>query len=230
MSEAKESVGNPADLMKVASYVAFVVAAAAVVYSFVTVTREGELRRRCAPTCLVRPTYAASNRRAPDFTLKDLQGRDVSLSSLRGKVVVVNFWTKTCGPCLEEMPDLADLARVLKPMDDVAMLTVSTDEEPQDVKDTLKSILKEEPPFAVLLDPESKIVKGKYGTTLFPETWIIDKEGVIRARFDGKREWTDSSIVELVNQLRNNGYCPVEAQEGRFTGDHAKVCDSLQGG
>src|SRR5262245_13537980 len=116
------------ELPKYGAYALFVGAAAAIVFSFVSVTREGEMRRRCAPTCLLRPSYAGYQKVAPSFRLKDLRGHEVSLDDYRGKVVVVNFWTRTCGPCLEEMPDIADLAKILRPMKDVAVVTVSTDE------------------------------------------------------------------------------------------------------
>lgn len=212
------------------SQIAFVVLAAVLVYSFVSVSKEGELRRRCGPTCILRPNYAGYERTAPDFTLKDTRGHDVSLSSYRGKVVILNFWTKTCGPCMEEMPEIADLARILKPMDDVAVVTVSTDDTAQDAADTLKAILKEEAPFPVLIDPDAKNVKGKFGTSLYPETFIIDKQGVIRARFDGAREWSSATVVELVNQIRGGGYCPVVAREGKLHGESVKLCESVSGG
>lgn len=114
------------------------------------------------------------------------------------------------------------------------LLTVSTDESWEDVATALKGVLRgQEPPFPVLFDPESKIVGEKFGTKLFPETWVIDPRGVIRARFDGPRDWTNATVVELVEQIRNNGYCPVEvdpSRQGRFIGEGAKICDQLIGG
>lgn len=213
-----------------ALHLAFVIAAAVGVYSFVSVAKEGEVRRRCTPTCILRPNYAGYEKKAPSFTLKDTHGRDVSLDSFRGKVVVLNFWTKTCGPCMEEMPEIADLSRILKPMNDVAVVTVSTDETAKDAIDTLKAVLKEEPPFPVLMDPELSIVRDKFGTSLYPETWIIDKNGVIRARFDGAREWSSATVVELVDQIRGGGFCPAQARDGKFVGDSARLCDGLSGG
>jgi peroxiredoxin len=212
------------------AHLAFVVLAAIGVYSFVSVAKEGEMRRRCTPTCILRPNYAGYERKAPSFTLKDTRGHDVSLESYRGKVVVLNFWTKTCGPCMEEMPEIADLSRILKPMSDVAVLTVSTDDTAQEAIDTLKSVLREEPPFPVLMDPDAKVVRGKFGTSLYPETWIIDKTGVIRARFDGAREWSSATVVELVEQIRGGGYCPAQARDGKFVGDSVRLCEGLSGG
>lgn len=225
-----EPAPQPAIPLAPIAHFLFVVAAAIGVYSFVSVAKEGEMRRRCTPTCVLRPNYAGYEKTAPSFTLKDTRGHDVSLDSYRGKVVVLNFWTKTCGPCMEEMPEIADLTRILKPMNDVAVLTVSTDDTAQEATDTLKSVLREEPPFTVLMDPDAKTVKNKYGTSLYPETWIIDKNGVIRARFDGAREWSNATVVELVNQIRGGGYCPVNARDGKFVGDSVRVCEGLSGG
>lgn len=212
-------------------HLVFVIAAAVGVFSFVSVAKEGELRRRCSPTCILRPNYAGYEKKAPNFTLKDTRGHETSLDAYRGKVLVLNFWTKTCGPCLEEMPEIADLSRILKPMNDVAVLTVSTDDTAEEAIATLKSVLREEPPFAVLMDPDAKIVHDKFGTSLYPETWIIDKNGVIRARFDGAREWSNATVVEFVEQIRGGGYCPAQARDGKFiSGDSTRLCEGLSGG
>ena len=71
-------------------------------------------------------------------------------------------------------------------------------------------------PFPVLFDPDGeKVVMGKYGTHLFPETWLIDKRGVIRARFDGGRDWANAAVVELLDQLREGTYCPLQEDKAR---------------
>jgi peroxiredoxin len=213
---------------------AFVLCAALAVYGFVTVAREGERRRTCSAECLMHPDYAGAERKAPSFTLKDMAGKDVSLDAYRGKVVVLNFWTKTCGPCLEEMPSIGDLARILQPRKDTAVIAVSTDEGPDDVRDTLKSVLGPgDPPFTVLFDPDgASVVNAKFGTHLFPETWIIDKRGVVRARFDGGREWSNASVVELIDQLRDGEYCPlrVDKKVDRDGAQAQKMCEALSGG
>jgi peroxiredoxin len=229
-SSKREEVAPPqTSLVASLAYVVFVLCAGAAVYGFVTVAREGESRRRCAAMCLLHPNYAAANKLAPDFTLKDMNGANVTLSQYRGKVVVLNFWTKTCGPCLEEMPEIADLAKILKDRDDVVVLAVSTDDGPDDVRDTLKSVLKSDPPFQIAFDPDQKVVAGEYGTHLYPETWIIDERGVIRARFDGAREWSSSAVVELIDELRHGGYCPVEIKDGKPSGEATKVCKDIGG-
>jgi peroxiredoxin len=208
---------------------AFVAGAAVLVYSFVAVAREGETRRRCGSICLLHPNYAGADRRIPSFSLPDMHGQTVTSDSLRGKVTVLNFWTKTCGPCLEEMPEIADLAKIVRGRKDVAVVTISTDDGPNAVRDTLKSLLREEAPFPVLFDPESDVVGGKFGTHLFPETWIIDKRGVIRARFDGAREWNNPLVVNFVDSLRQGDYCPVKIDGKSLSGNAGRICQEMSG-
>jgi peroxiredoxin len=211
--------------------VAFVALAAALVYYFVLVTREGEMRRECSGACVLHPNYLGATRRAPDFTLKDMNGKDVRFSDYAGKVVLLNFWSKTCGPCLEEMPEIAELTRILADRKDVAVVAVSIDEGWSDVEPTLRSMLSGgTPPFTLLFDPDSKIVGGKYGTKLFPETWIIDKRGVVRARFDGAKQWSNSAFVQFIDDVRNNTYCPVEINGERVTDKAAHLCEEFGAG
>src|SRR5208337_1594592 len=101
----------PPKVGAILAQVTFVVVAALFVYGFVSVSKEGEARRVCSAPCYLHPDYLAADRLAPGFSLKDLHGSTVTLESLKDKVVVLNFWSKTCGPCLEEMPDLADLTK-----------------------------------------------------------------------------------------------------------------------
>ncbi len=208
-----------------AAQIGFILAASVLVFSFVSASREGEARRRCAPLCALKPVYAGADKLAPPFTLKDMQGRDVSLSDYRGRVVVLNFWTKTCAACLDEMPSLAELTKVLSSRGDVAVLAVATDDGPAAVADTLKSVLRDPPPFTVLFDPSSSVVGDKYGTNKSPETWIIDQNGIVRARFDGARDWTSATVVELIEQIHAGGYCAVEIHDTQVTGEAASACE-----
>lgn len=219
----------PVNLGAVIVQIAFVVVAALFVYGFVAVGKEAETRRVCSTPCFLHPDYMAADRRAPDFSLKDLHGATVTLDSLRGKVVVLNFWTKTCGPCLEEMPDLAELTKIIRDRPDVVVLAVSVDAGPEDVKDTLQTVLRAEPPFRVAFDPDSDVVGGKYGTRLFPETWFIDKRGVIRARFDGARDWTNPLVVNFIDALRGGDYCNAKIDGKTLGGQAAAICSDMTG-
>jgi len=211
---------------------AFIVIAAVAVYSFVTAARDGERRRLCTPLCHLRPNYAGRNRTAPNIELPAIgpQGeQSLRLSSYKGKVVVLNFWTKNCRPCLEEMPSLAELAASLEKDPDVAVVTVSTDDSLDDVRATFKSVLGGTPAFVTGVDPDSKVVAGKYGTKLYPETWLIDPKGVIRARFDGAKDWTSPLVHDLIDELKQRLSCSVEMENGRTLGNDGATCDEIEG-
>lgn len=205
---------------------AFIAVASFGVYSFVRAARHDQKLTGCAALCEFRPTYAGRDRTVPDFELTDLEGKRVAFSSFlgKGKPVVLNFWTKTCGPCLEEMPSLAALAKIVA-KDGIQVVTVSTDEGPDAVREHLQVVLEgKAPPFTVLFDPESEVVNGKFGTSLFPETWLIDGDGVIRARVDGKRDWTSPFVLEVLEMIGRPGGCPVEFLEGRRSGPARELC------
>jgi len=184
----------------------------------------------CSAPCYLHPDYLGAERRAPAFALQDMAGNTVTLASLKGKVVVLNFWSRTCGPCLEEMPELVEFTKIIKDRPDVAVVAVSTDEGPDDVKTTLQTVIREPPPFSVLFDPDQKISRDKYGSRLVPETWFIDKDGIVRARFDGAREWTNPLFVNLVDSLRAGDYCPVKIDGKTLAGKAGRVCEEMSGG
>lgn len=207
--------------------IGFVVFAAVGVYGFVAAARDGESRRACSALCALRPNYAARNRLAPDFDLPKVGGGKVRLSAYRGKTVILNFWTKTCRPCLEEMPSLAKLGQALKDHPDVVLITVSTDDTLEDARDTMKSVLGTDAPFIIGLDPDAAIVGEKYGTKLYPETWFVDPKGVIRARFDGARDWANALSVDLAESLRGPKTCEVVFGRGELKADEQGVCADL---
>jgi peroxiredoxin len=205
---------------------AFIGLASVGVFSFVKAARNDQRIAACSALCTYRPTYAGRNRTVPDFELADLEGKKVKLSSFfaKGKPVVLNFWTKTCKPCLEEMPSLAALAQIVK-KDGIQVVTISTDEGPEAVRDHLQVVLEgKAPPFEVLFDPDAEIVSGKFGTSLFPETWIVDGDRVIRARIDGARDWTSPFALELLEMVSRPGGCPVDFQRGQPVGPYANLC------
>jgi peroxiredoxin len=177
--------------------------------------------------CGLRPNYAARDRRAPDFELPTLTGGKARLSDYHGKVVILNFWTKNCQPCLEEMSSLVDLAKLVNTRQNMALVTITTDDSAEDARATLKSVIGGDPPFQVLIDPDGAIVTGKFGTKLYPETWFIDGEGVIRARFDGARDWAEPIVIEMAESLRAPLGCGVQFTRAHPEGALAGICDTF---
>lgn len=215
-------------MKNLAVQLAFIVAAAAVVFGFMQAARRDQRRADCSALCAMAPGYAGRNLRAPDFELADLNGKKVKLSDYRGKTVILNFWASWCVPCRKEMPSFADLSKVLSRQKDIVLLTVTVDEDIATAREALQVLLEtSEPPFPVLHDPEMKTVRDKYGTRLYPETWIIDPEGYIRARFDGEKDWKSALAVEVAEVVSGRGAgCLVEVQKGKTIGPFAGLCEN----
>jgi peroxiredoxin len=207
--------------------VLFIIAASFFVYGFVSMAKDGEVRRACGAVCAIRPNYAGQDRRAPDFALKNLDGKTVRMSDFRGKAVILNFWSKSCPPCLEEMPSLAQLGHQLRGRDDVALLTITTDESAEDARNTLRSILGEDAPFEVLVDSDTKVVGDLFGTKLYPETWFVDPQGVIRARVDGARDWSSPLSLEFAESLLSPLTCSIDFKSAKPQGPSAHLCAEM---
>jgi peroxiredoxin len=140
------------------------------------------------------PHYLGASLLAPDFTLPTQDGGEWTLSEHRGKVIVMNFWTVTCRPCIQEMPTLELLAEMTEDWDDVEVVAISTDRS----WDEVETIIPAGSRITSMLDSDRKVVSGMFGTRLFPETWIIDPDGVVRFRFDGALDWSDPLALDLI--------------------------------
>jgi peroxiredoxin len=144
------------------------------------------------------PHYLGASLLAPDFSLPQQGGGEWKLSDHRGKVIVMNFWTVTCRPCIQEMPTIELLAEIIEPWGDVEVVAVSTDRNWAEVE----TIIPRKSRITSLLDAERTVVNGKFGTKLFPETWIIDADGVIRFRYDGALDWSNPVALDLIRAYR----------------------------
>lgn len=134
---------------------------------------------------------------APDFTLKDLAGRQVRLSDFRGKVVFLNFWATWCPPCREEIPSMVRLNRIMDGKS-FQMLAVSIDEGG---KDAVDNFLKNSGTMLPALLDTNQSISKRYGTTGVPETFILDKKGVIVKKVVGGMDWSDPQVVAFFNEI-----------------------------
>lgn len=138
-----------------------------------------------------------TNEPAPKFSLKDLDGNDVSLDGLKGKVVVVDFWATWCGPCIASMPAMKTVQEKLKSRDDVAFVFVDTWQTEEDKKQNAADFLKKNKyDFHVLLDNENKVVSD-FKVNGIPTKFIIDKTGNIRFKSIGFGGNDDALIDEV---------------------------------
>ena len=136
---------------------------------------------------------------APDFLLEDTAGNKVSLASLRGKVVLVNFWATWCPPCRKEMPALEALYKKLG-TDDFAVLAVNQWEDPDHVF-TYTGDLNVFPTFPILFDPESA-VSEKYRVKGLPTSFLVDKQGRLAYRAVGGRDFDHPEVEKLILELQ----------------------------
>jgi len=142
---------------------------------------------------------------APDFTIQD-SDHSVSLSQYRGKIVVLNFWATWCPPCIEEMPSLVELQRRMQTQGrDVVVLAVSVDDDADDYHKFLKDHGVD---LLTVREAGQKTPKGvlapvseRYGTIKVPETYIIDRRGMILRKFIGPVDWRQQEIVEYLSRL-----------------------------
>src|SRR5215471_804715 len=132
---------------------------------------------------------------APDFTVQDAD-RTVKLSDFRGQVVVLNFWATWCPPCVEEMPSLVEMQRRMKAKG-ITVVAVSVDVDQNAYRQFLKD---HNVNLLTVRDPGQKS-NNLYGTFKFPETYIIDRNGVMRRKFIGAVEWTSPEITTFLEKL-----------------------------
>jgi len=130
---------------------------------------------------------------APVFVVGD-GVQTVDLAKLRGRVVILNLWATWCVPCVEELPSLLALQRK---MPGLAIVAVSSDQDDQVYRDFLA---KYHIDLLTVRDSGMKVQK-LYGTELTPETYIIDRNGVLRRKFIGAQDWTGAEIVDYLNKL-----------------------------
>ena len=130
---------------------------------------------------------------APEIELKDTTGKLVSLSSHRGKVVILNFWATWCPPCRAEMPSMQRLYDEIGG-DGIELLAVDLQESEKTVKDFLE---KNGYTFPVLFDSTGQ-AGAMYGARSIPTTYLIDADGMAVARVVGTREWDDEELYEVL--------------------------------
>ena len=135
--------------------------------------------------------------RAPEFRLQALDGSAVSLADFRGKVVMVHFWATWCPPCVEEMPMIEQLYRSLGSTD-FKILAVSVDEGGAGA--VAEFMQRNGLSLPALLDP-GRSVAGLYGTFKFPETYILDRRGVVKYKAIGPRNWTAPANMNAIREL-----------------------------
>jgi cytochrome c biogenesis protein CcmG/thiol:disulfide interchange protein DsbE len=132
-------------------------------------------------------------RSAPQFVVSDA-AHTVDLSKLRGQVVVLNLWATWCAPCIEELPSLLALH---KQMPNLEIVAISMDSDP----DLYHQFLTQNHVNLDTIRDETGRINALYGTAKIPETYIIDRHGILRRKFIDAQDWTSPDIMRYLASL-----------------------------
>ena len=136
---------------------------------------------------------AQTGKLAPDFTVSD-GTTTVHLAGYRGRVVVLNFWATWCAPCVAEMPSLLDLHH---DQPNLAIVAVSIDEDPEAYT---RFVARRHIDLITVRDPAKSAAK-LFHTDMWPETYVIDRQGVIRRKFVGSQDWSSAEVRSYLKTL-----------------------------
>jgi cytochrome c biogenesis protein CcmG/thiol:disulfide interchange protein DsbE len=145
------------------------------------------------PACNRGAHPAQTGQPAPDFTVAD-GTTTVHLANYRGQVVLVNFWATWCQPCVMELPSLLDLHH---DMPNLAILAVSVDEDPDAYS---HFVARRHVDLITVRDPGETAAK-LFRTEQWPETYVIDRKGIIRRKFVGPQDWSSPEIRNFLKNL-----------------------------
>jgi cytochrome c biogenesis protein CcmG/thiol:disulfide interchange protein DsbE len=130
---------------------------------------------------------------APEFTVSD-GVQTIDLSKYRGHTVILNLWATWCPPCLDELPTLIQLQQQ---MPNIVVIAISEDAD----DDVYRHFLTQHHiDFLTVRDPSLRINK-LYGTVQIPESYVIDKNGIIRRKFVSAQDWTSPEIMGYLKKL-----------------------------
>lgn len=133
---------------------------------------------------------------APQFVVTD-GAKSADLSKLRGRVVVLNLWATWCAPCVEELPSLLQMQHENP---DIAVVAISLDQD-----DTVyRDFLTRNHVDLVTIRDESGRINALYGTSQIPETYVIDRKGILRRKFVSAQNWTSTEITDYLKKLSSN--------------------------
>lgn len=140
--------------------------------------------------------------RAPAVELKSLDGGPVRTAELRGKVLVVTFWSTTCGICLREMPHLVERHRDLASRGYETIAIATHQDDPGRVREL---VARKRLPYTIAFDEDASAAKAFGDVRLTPTTFVIDRQGRILRRYVGRTPWEEFDAL-VRRALKNNTY------------------------
>jgi thiol-disulfide isomerase/thioredoxin len=156
---------------------------------------------------------------APEFSLAQSSGKEIALSDLKGRYVLLNFWATWCEPCKDELPHLAVLANAMQDLP-VTMVLVTVDQDLKPVNELIQKIEQAAPQsegrtlwlqtakllrgqlenVVLLWDPTEKAARS-YGTSKYPETYLVDPRGRLKLKFVGPKPWGRPAALDAFRKF-----------------------------
>ena len=158
----------------------------------------------------VAPEFTTKGEHGEDlFVVKDETGKELKLSDYRGSVVFLNFWYTTCVPCRQEMPDMEAMNKAFKDRK-FKMIPVSVDTNFEDVKQFYQDF--KLTTMSMYLDP-GKQIASRYNVYKFPETYVIDGNGVVLKHYIGERVWSNPTYMSAIEEFVKKQEAPASASQ-----------------
>jgi thiol-disulfide isomerase/thioredoxin len=158
--------------------------------------------RHFAPVPQQKEEKSLSFSKIPDFSFTDLDGKKHEIADFKGKAIILNFWASWCAPCVQEFPQMLELAAATK--DNTVFLFLSIDEKEEDINRFLKKHIKTPVPSNVViaLDKDKHISGQLFQTFKIPETYLIDSNGYIKEKIIGfEKPWNSDSMIQKLKAL-----------------------------
>ena len=137
----------------------------------------------------------------PDFSMRDVNGEEVSLSQFKDKIVILNFWASWCEPCVDEFPSMIQLVKHFQGR--IILIALSADDNLEDMKGFLKAFQVAIPHIKVIWDRDRKVAR-EYGTEVLPESYILGSQNRLIRKITGIDRWYTPEAIEFFEDLIKN--------------------------
>jgi thiol-disulfide isomerase/thioredoxin len=137
---------------------------------------------------------------APELPIYDRSGRKIDLTKEKGRLLIVHFWATWCPPCVEEIPALSQFWDAYKGRSDLALYAISVDKDWK-IIDTFSA---KNPNRLPMYRDADLTTSGRFGSTQYPETYIINRAGRVIYRVQGAVEWNNADVRRRIEQLLNS--------------------------
>jgi thiol-disulfide isomerase/thioredoxin len=134
---------------------------------------------------------------APELPIFDRAGTKTDLSKEKGKLFIIHFWATWCPPCVEEIPALSKFWDKYRTRSDVELFAISVDKDWKTIDDFMQ---KNPSAIPLFRDPGAATAK-RFGTTQYPETYVVNDKGRVLFRVQGGVDWSDPDVRARIDQL-----------------------------